>query len=95
MTFTQTINEVATISVPGEFTSMKCKNVKLDFDTAIQTGCTKVVIDFINTTKLDSRAQQLLTMIRKQIKADNFSVINVSGQPLTLLNSTNCEDWIK
>lgn len=94
MVYTRVVNETAHIAVPGDFTSMKCKELKLDYETAKQSGCTKVVVDFSNTNKLDSRAHQCLAMMRRDIKPENFAVINIKGQPLDLLETSNCEDWI-
>lgn len=93
--FTNIVNETAYVTTPTVFTSMSCKDMKLDIDTATQSGCTKVVFDFSRTKKFDSRAHDYLKKVRRDIKPENFFVINVSGQPLHILETTNCDEWIK
>lgn len=88
-------DDVAVLAVTGVFTFKHCKAVSAEITTAIQNGCTKMIVDFINTKYLDSAALRMLCEMREQLHAENFSAKNASGKTLSILRGSNLDAWLK
>lgn len=82
------------VAVPGPYNFGKAKAIKNEINTALQSGCTKMVIDFNNTTEIDSAGISQLSEFRKKVKPENFSARNAKGRTLTTLKSCNLDSWL-
>ena len=85
----------ATINVEGRFDLCKTPDVLAGLNAAYQTGCTKVVVDFMHTSFIDSSAVNVLTKIQRKVKSENFSAKNASGAVLALLKTGNLDEWLQ
>lgn len=85
----------AVVSVDGRFDLCKVVEVLSDLNTAYQNGCTKVVVDFANTTFIDSSVIRDLVKTRRKVKPENFSAKNASGAVLTALCAAKLDEWLK
>lgn len=93
--FTIKDNTEAVLSVTGNYTTSILKAVKAEFKTAINSGCTKLVVDFCNTNIIDSTGLSQLCEFRNEVHADNFSAKNAHGRVLTVLQDSNLDGWLK
>lgn len=86
--------DTAVISVPGIFRVQRCPQLQEDIKTAVQNGCTKALVDFTNTTFLDSAAVKYLCKIRSDFRPENFSAKGASGKVKTILRTSALDDWL-
>lgn len=85
----------ATINVEGRFNVCKIVEVKAQLDMANQNGCTKVIVNFDNTTFIDSSVTRELAKIRRKVGKENFSAKNATGVVLTALKVARLDEWLK
>jgi len=91
-----TINgAVATISVEGRFDLCRTVEVQAELTSAYQQGCTKVLVDFIRTTYIDSSAERDLVKTRRKVRPENFSARNASNLVLAALKTAKLDTWLK
>ena len=95
MQYVNVQNDTAILSVMGVFRFNCCKAVEADLNTAFQNGCTKVIVDFSDTTFIDSASIRLLCDVRDKLHAENFSARNAKGRTLTTLRAGNLDSWLK
>lgn len=95
MQYVKIDKDLAVLAVNGFFNFSRCKAVRAEISTAFQTGCTRVLIDFGQTTFIDSAAIRMLCDIRDQVHPENFSARNATGKTLTQLKSGNLDSWLK
>lgn len=68
----------AIVSVEGRFDLVKTMEVENELKVALtQQGCTKIIIDFINTKYIDSSANRLFKKNRDIVGPDNIEFKNV------------------
>lgn len=95
MRYVTTNADTATIAVEGDYTLKTTVVVMTELQQAYQQGCTKVVIDFKDTTYIDSSVIRDCSRIRKHVKPENFSAKNATGKVLAALSSANLDEWLK
>ncbi|MBR3623582.1 MAG: hypothetical protein IKN12_11275 [Selenomonadaceae bacterium] len=83
------------LSVPGNYKFSITKAIDYEVQTAYQNGCTKAVIDFNDTTTMDSASLRQLTKIYRQVNKENFSAKNAKGLVLAVLKQNNLENWLR
>lgn len=94
MRFVSIKADTAVISVPGIFRVQRCPQLKADIETAVQNGCTKALVDFTDTTFLDSAAIKYLCKVRSDFHPENFSAKGATGKVKTILKSSALDDWL-
>ena len=95
MQYVQVRNDTAVLSVNGIFNFGKCKIVSSEINVALQSGCTKIAVDFDKTKFIDSAAIRMLCDFRENVHPVNFAVGNAHGKVLTVLQGANLEEWLK
>ncbi len=89
-------NGVAKLAITGPFERRYIKPAKDEFNTLLQQGCTKLVVDFIQTTDISSSIVKFLEEMRDTIKPENFSCVNTSvneGVYNEIYTYNLFEDW--
>ncbi len=94
MRFVSIQGDTAVVSVPGIFRVQRCPQLQADIETAMQNGCTKALIDFRETTFLDSAAIKYLCKIRSDFRPENFRVKGATGKVRTILKTSALDDWL-
>lgn len=84
----------AIISVDGRFDLCNTVNVQSQLQTAYSYGCTQVMVDFKNTTYIDSSAIRDLTKTRRHVRPENFAARNAEGMVLAALKTANLDSWL-
>lgn len=95
MAYVSIVNDVARISVSGEIINTTIKQIKAELEAAYQSGCTKVVFDFIKTTDIESAGITGMYQIRNKVGSNNFCVINPNREIYEALYSAKLNDWIR
>ena len=94
MRFVSIKDDTAVISVPGIFRYQGCPQLKADIETAKQNGCTKALVDFTDTTYMDSATIRYLCQVRSEFHPENFSARGATGKVRTILKSSRLDDWL-
>lgn len=79
----------ATIAVNGRFDLCTIPLVEADLSTAFGTGCTKIVLDFADTTYIDSASISLLIKLKRRVGGENISAKNLKGEVYKVFEATN------
>lgn len=95
MQYVQVSDDTATLKVDGVFNFGRCKMVNSEMKIAMQSGCTKVIVDFDKTKFIDSAAIRMLCDIRDEVQPENFSARNAHGKVMTTLQSSNLDSWLR
>ena len=78
--------DTATIHVAGRFDLLRTMEVMQEVSMAFSSnGCTKVSVDFADTTYIDSSAIRDLIKLYRKVKSDNFVVRNATGEVYSAL----------
>lgn len=85
----------ATIAVEGRFDLCKTVEVQVELTQAYQQGCTKVCVDFSQTTYIDSSAIRDLVKTRRKVTPENFSGVHAGGVVLAALKAAKLDSWLK
>lgn len=85
----------AIVAVEGRFDLCKTVEVQSELKTAYQNGCTKVVVDFQDTTYIDSSVERDLIRTRRLVHPENFSARNAEGIVLAALKASKLDSWLK
>ena len=75
----------ATVKVDGCYDLCNTLDVQFELDTAFMNGCTKVVVDFGNTTEIDSSVLMSLQKVRDRTGDENFEVKRAKDKVLEKL----------
>ena len=70
----------AVIKVEGRYDLCNTLEVMAELNTAFLSGCTKVRVDFTQTTEMDSAAMKDLQKIRNRVRVENFSGFGATGE---------------
>ena len=92
MSFVNVIEDTAYIHVPERYNLINTSLIKGQLEEAYKKGASKVKVDFKDTNFIDSSAIRDLTMIYNRVKADNFSIINVSGDVWKAFHSAKLDE---
>jgi anti-anti-sigma regulatory factor len=85
----------AIVAVDGGYDLCNTVSVNAELETAFQQGCTKVVVDFTNTTFIDSSVIRDCTKLRRKVKPENFSAKGAKGKVLSALKSAKLDAWLR
>ena len=85
MNFVKIDGAIAVIAVKGKYDLLKVLEVEQQLTDAMNSGCIKVLVDFDDTTYIDSSVIRALIKIRRRIKHENFAYRNAKGDVLTAL----------
>ena len=69
----------ATVAVEGRYDLTKTVFVSRELKDAIDGGAHKVIVDFKDTTYIDSSALRDLAHVRRRVKPENFFYKNAQG----------------
>lgn len=84
----------AIISVDGKFDICTAAIVKGELQTAYRSGCTKIMVDFRQTSYIDSACLRELSFARRYVNPGNFAAKNAVGMVLNVLESANLDSWL-
>ena len=70
----------AVVKVEGRYDLCNTLDVMAELETAFLNGCTKVKVDFTETSEIDSAAMKDLQKIQKKVRGENFSVFGAKGE---------------
>ena len=82
----------ATIKVDGRYDLCNTLDVQSEMDIAFSNGCTKITVDFNDTSEIDSAAMLYLLKIRDTVSKKNFKIINAKGKIYECLSSWRLVD---
>lgn len=88
-------NNTATISVGGSWSLIQRVEVDEEIASAYMKGTNTFIVDFKDTTFIDSSAIQGLVLLRRKVGKDNFWVINPHDEVYKALKGPKLTDWIK
>lgn len=88
-------NNTAIIGVQGPWTLIQGLKVKEEAASVYMKGINTFIVDFQNTTFIDSSSIQELVTLRRKVGEDNFWVINPQGEVYKALKAPKLTDWIK
>lgn len=91
MSFVNVNGDTAVIYVPERFNLVNTSLVKKELDEAFKKGAMKVLLDFKETTFIDSSAIRDIALIYNRVKSDNFNIINVSGDVYKILSAAKLD----
>lgn len=74
----------AAIAVAGRFDLCAIPLLEGELLTAYTSGCTKVEVDFAETTYLAPASLELLMEVKKKVGAENFIIKNLKGAVLKI-----------
>lgn len=76
------------ISLPNDFSGLAVDSFKDQFETVAKSEQSNVVLDFSDTTFIDSSGIGAMVFLYKRIekKGQTLSLLNVSGQPHKLMS---------
>ena len=87
---------VAIIKVDGAMRAKQAFVVRDEMATAISVnGCTEVVVDFADTTYIDSASINEFVRMERQVGTDNFSVKNPNDDIYEYLEVNCLNHWVK
>lgn len=95
MQFVNVKDTIAVLTVSGNYTTSCLKAVRAEVRSAINQGCTKLIVDFQNTHIIDSTGLSQLCEFRNEVHPENFSAKNAHGRVLTVLRDSNLDTWLK
>ena len=86
MKYTEVNGDTATIKVVGRFDLIRTAEVMQEVSAAFSSqGCTKICVDFAETTFIDSSAIRDLGKLYRKVKRDNFSAKNAADEVYSAL----------
>lgn len=92
MKYVSVSGEVITINVPGRFDLMHTAELMPEVNQAFGKGATKILVDFKETTYIDSSAIRDLGKLYRRVKAQNFEVRNASGDVYAALYAAKLDE---
>lgn len=95
MKYVITTDSVAIVKVEGVFDMCTSALVKEEVFNVLNNGYVKVLVDFANTTFIDSAAVGDLVKILRRVGTENFSAKNAHGIVLATLKGANLMEWFK
>ena len=95
MKFVTMSGNIATVSVSGSWTLIQRVQVDEEISSAYSKGANTFIIDFKNTTFIDSAAIQGLVLLWRKAGKENFWVINAHDEVFRALKGPKLTDWIK
>ncbi len=85
----------AVVKVTGNFTNIVCLSLREELSNALSSGCTKVEVDFKETTFIDSASIGELNKVRRRVGKENLKARNLSGQVYTMFRTSTMLDWVE
>ncbi|WP_333595558.1 STAS domain-containing protein [Anaerospora hongkongensis] len=95
MKYVKTDGPIAVISVLGPYDLVTSMAVSEELANVFSHGCTRVEVDFDNTSFIDSAAVGELVKIRRRVGPDNFRIKNFKGEVLQVLKGAKLLEWAK
>lgn len=88
-------NNTATIKVKGAWTLVQRVQVEEETASAYLQGTNTFIVDFKETTFIDSAAIQGLVLLRRKVGKEKFWVVNAHDEVYKALKGPKLTDWIK
>lgn len=86
---------VAVVAVVGQYDFVTSASVTEDLSNAFNNGCTKVEVNFENTSFIDSAAIGELIRTRRRVGPENFTIKNLSGEVLKVFKGARLTEWLQ